>query len=54
MEGQRFEAVKCVSSKKGDKATVSVVVMEIHLLWLMAVHKEMRVSESSLYSSGWS
>lgn len=42
----RLPAVKCFSFKKADKATAFMVVMAIHWLWLMVVHKKMRVSKS--------
>jgi hypothetical protein len=46
MEGQSFQV--CSSQVFSfNKATVSVVAMKIHLLWLMVVHKKMKVLKSS-------
>lgn len=42
----RFSAVKCFSFRKGEKATVPMVVMKTPLLWLMVDRKKMRASES--------
>lgn len=48
MEGPSPQACssQCFSFKKADEATVSLVVMAIHWLWLMVAHKKMRVSKS--------